>query len=55
MHNLLPVSTCKMNCRPSQLRITIAMFVCWPVITLLYYGLSLSADKIHMTDNLYIR
>lgn len=40
--------------RPSQLRITIAMFICWPVVTLLYYGLSLSADKIHMTDNLYL-
>jgi len=40
--------------RPSQLRITFAFFVCWPVVTLLYYGLTLSADKIHMTDNVYL-
>jgi len=40
--------------RSSQLRITLVMFVCWPVVTLLYYGLSLSADRIHMTDNLYL-
>ena len=40
--------------RSSQLPITIAFFICWPVVTLLYYGLSLSADKIHMTDNLYV-
>ena len=26
------------------------MFVCWPVITMLYYGLSMSADKINMTE-----
>ena len=31
------------------------MFICWPVVTLLYYGLSLSADKIKMTDNFYLR
>ena len=40
--------------RASQLRITLAMFICWPVITMLYYGLSLSADKIQMTDNVYL-
>ena len=38
----------------AQLRITLAMFICWPVITMLYYGLSLSADKIKMTDNVYL-
>ena len=40
--------------RTSQLPITLALFLCWPVITLLYYGLSLSADKIHMTDNVFL-
>ena len=30
------------------------MSACRPVVTLLYYGLSLSADKIHMTDNVYL-
>ena len=30
------------------------MFVCWPVSTLLYYGLSLSANKIHMTNDVYL-
>ena len=35
--------------RGSQVKITLAMFVCWPVITMLYYGLSMSADKINMT------
>ena len=30
------------------------MFVCWPVITMLYYGLSMSADKINMTENVYL-
>jgi len=49
-----PVYGLKDLFRPSQLRITIAFFICWPVVTLLYYGLSLSADKIHMTDNLYL-
>jgi len=49
-----PVYSLKDLFRPSQLRITLAFFVCWPVVTLLYYGLTLSADKIHMTDNLYL-
>ena len=40
--------------RRSQLLITLPLFFCWPVITMLYYGLSLSADKIHMTDNVYL-
>ena len=40
--------------RKSQIGITIPMFICWPVITMLYYGLSLSADKIKMTDNVYL-
>ena len=40
--------------RGSQVKITLAMFVCWPVITMLYYGLSLSADKIKMTENVYL-
>ena len=30
------------------------MFICWPVVTLLYYGLSLSANKIKMNDNFYL-
>jgi len=50
----LPVYGLKDMFRKSQLRITLAMFICWPVITMLYYGLSLSADKIHMTDNVYL-
>jgi len=49
-----PVYGLKDLFRPSQLRITIAMFICWPVVTLLYYGLTLSADKIKMTDDLYL-
>merc|ERR1719348_1903141 len=40
--------------RRSQLLITLVMFICWPVITLLYYGLTLSADKIKMTENLFL-
>ena len=39
----------------SQLPITLALFVCWPVSTLLYYGLSLSANKIQMTNDVYLR
>ena len=45
----LPVYGLKDMFRKSQLRITLAMFICWPVITMLYYGLSMSADKINMT------
>ena len=40
--------------RKSQILITLSLFICWPVVTLLYYGLSLSADKIHMTNNVYL-
>ena len=40
--------------RRSQIVITLPLLFCWPVITLLFYGLSLSADKIHMTDNVYL-
>ena len=40
--------------RKSQIMITGALFVCWPVVTLLYYGLSLSADKIKLTPNVYL-
>jgi len=50
----MPIYGLKDIFRPSQLRITLVMFVCWPVVTLLYYGLSLSADKIEMTDNFYL-
>ena len=50
----LPVYGLKDMFRRSQITITLALFVCWPVVTLLYYGLSLSADKIHMTDNVYL-
>jgi len=50
----MPIYGLKDIFRPSQLRITLVMFVCWPVVTLLYYGLSLSADKIKMTDNFYL-
>ena len=49
-----PVYGLKDMFRASQIRITLAMFICWPVITMLYYGLSLSADKIQMTDNVYL-
>ena len=38
----------------SQIVITMCLFFCWPVITMLFYGLSLSADKIKMTDNVYL-
>jgi len=50
----IPVYGLKDIFRLSQIRITLVMFVCWPVVTLLYYGLSLSADKIKMTDNFYL-
>ena len=40
--------------RRSQIVITLSLFICWPVITLLYYGLSLSADKIHLTDDVFL-
>ena len=40
--------------RRSQLVITLPLFFCWPVVTMLYYGLSLSADKIQMTENVYL-
>ena len=40
--------------RRSQILITLPLFFCWPVITMLYYGLSLSADKIKMTENVYL-
>jgi len=50
----LPIYSLKDMFRGSQIVITLSMFVCWPVVTLLYYGLSLSADKIHMTDNVYL-
>jgi len=38
----------------SQSRITLTMFICWPVILLLYFGLTLSADKIQITDNIFL-
>ena len=50
----LPVYGLRDMFRASQLRITLAMFICWPVITMLYYGLSLSADKIKLTPNVYL-
>jgi folate-dependent phosphoribosylglycinamide formyltransferase PurN len=31
------------------------MFVCWPVVTLLYYGISFSVDKINLTDDVFLR
>ena len=58
---------------PSVLPVTLALFVVWPVTTLIYYGLtfrlatvsfslslflpasSFSADKIHLTENTYVR
>jgi len=33
---------------PSVWKITIVLFVCWPVITLLYYGISFAAEKFHL-------
>ena len=42
-----------MFCR-SQIVITLCLMFCWPIITMLYYGLSLSADKIKITDNVYL-
>ena len=38
----------------TQLSITLTMFICWPVILLLYFGLTLSADKIRITDNIFL-
>ena len=37
----------------SQLKITLTLFICWPVIITLYFGLTLSADKIKITDNIF--
>ena len=53
-HSQLPVYGLWDMFRTSQLGITLVLFLCWPVITMLYYGLSLSADKIKMTDNVYL-
>merc|ERR1719430_2333862 len=39
---------------PSVLPVTLALFVIWPVITLVYYGLTFSADKIQLTENTYV-
>ena len=50
----LPIYGLKDMFRRSQILITLALFVCWPVVTLLYYGLSLSADKIKITENVYL-
>ena len=50
----LPIYGVKDMFRSSQIIITISLFICWPVVSLLYYGLTLSADKIHMTDNVYL-
>jgi len=50
----LPVYSLKDMFRSSQLKITIIFFICWPVVTLLYYGLTLSADKIKISENVYI-
>ena len=38
----------------SDILISLSLFICWPVITLLFYGLTLSADKIKMTDNVFL-
>ena len=40
--------------RPAQLAITLPIMFCWPTVSLLYTGLSLAADKIQITDNLYL-
>ena len=37
----------------SIIKSTLALFVCWPIITILYYGLTFSADKIHLSSNTY--
>jgi len=50
----LPVYQLKDIFRPSQLKITIVLFICWPICTMLYYGLTLSADKIQISDNVYV-
>ena len=36
---------------PSVVKITLALFVYWSVSALLYFGLTFSADKIHLTDD----
>jgi len=33
---------------PSIRKITLVLFVCWPVITLLYYGITFASEKIHL-------
>jgi len=44
-----------MDCfHPSALPVTLSLFLIWPVITLVYYGLTFSSDKIHLTDNTYL-
>ena len=34
--------------------VTFILAICWMTISVLYYGLSLPADTIHITDNLYV-
>ena len=50
----IPVYGVRDMFRRSQIVITLSLFICWPVITLLYYGLSLSADKIHLSDDVFL-
>ena len=38
----------------SVIKNSLALFICWPVDTLLYYGLTFSADKIHLTSNTFL-
>lgn len=39
---------------PSVRMITVVMFLCWPIITMLYYGISYSVDKIHLTEDVFL-
>jgi hypothetical protein len=40
---------------PSVRVITLVMFVCWPVVTLLNFGIQFSVDSILLTEDVFLR
>ena len=40
---------------PTVRVITMVLFFCWPVVTMVYYGISYSAEKIDLTEDVFLR
>ena len=40
---------------PSARVITLVLFVCWPTVTMVYYGISFASEKIHLTQDVFLR